>query len=61
MATPAPALTLPDARVFVRRPRLAALAAAIAVLLGVVAVQDSASLVVIPLAAVTALLLGLAA
>ena len=61
MATPDPPMTVPGARVVVRRPRTAALLGLLATLVAAAAAEGSASLAVIPLGAMTALLFGLAA
>jgi hypothetical protein len=59
-AEPAPPLTVPGARVLLRRTRTAQMLVVAAVLLGAVAVGGVTSLALIPLAALATLLLGLA-
>lgn len=59
-SSPGPAQTVPGARVLVRRPRVAQALIAIVVMLAAFALSGTAPLVMIPLGAASALMLGLA-
>lgn len=58
--SPGPPLTVPGARVLIRRPRTAQIFAVLVVLLATLGLAAAAPLMMIPLGALTALMLGLA-